>query len=204
VKRQVGGPSGTATDAIEVVPATAERWAEVADLLPRAGGYPCWCQLWRRPASEFATTDREQRRDALRAAMDEPPAPGILALVGADPVGWIGFGPRPEMDHAATLDGRPADDAAVWSVACLAIRPDHRNATVAAALVDGLVAYAREENARMLEAYPIDLDTEEAAPADWYAGLVETFVRAGFRAIGTISGSGPTRMFMRLDLEAGD
>lgn len=193
-----------------VVPATADRWRDVEDLLPRAGGYPCWCQTWRRTARDYATMDRGTRRDALHLAMDEPPAPGVIAYAGAEAIGWSGFGPRSEMIRLARstvvprLSGPP-----YWSIVCFTIRPGHRTPEVARRLIDGVVDYARSQGAPGLEAYPVDIPAAEVPAgveveaAASYAGLASAFVAAGFRPASETRAraAGRPRILVRLDLE---
>jgi hypothetical protein len=48
------------------------------------------------------------------------------------------------------------------------------------ALLDGAVRLARENGARVIEAYPIDTDAAEASSNELYRGTLGSFVEAGF------------------------
>jgi hypothetical protein len=48
------------------------------------------------------------------------------------------------------------------------------------ALLDGAVRFARENGARVIEAYPIDTDAADASANELYRGTLGGFVDAGF------------------------
>ena len=49
------------------------------------------------------------------------------------------------------------------------------------ALIDAAVDYARREGASMVEAYPVDRKTSKVNAAEAFTGLLDTFLKAGFR-----------------------
>ena len=144
--------------AIEVVPATPERWADVVTLLGGNGDKGCWCQAPRGRAAGFGKAAPGSRRHALRSQVehDDPP-PGLLAYVDGEVAGWCGFGPRPELPRLVHSRTIPAiDDQPVWSIVCFNVRVGYRRQGVASALLDGVVELARRSGAPGVEAYPID------------------------------------------------
>ena len=114
---------------ITVRPATADRWNDLVAVFGRRGEDPswCWCQ-------EFVRTDTPESlgpglRDNRTALHDEIThagvAPGLIAYVGDDPVGWTRVGPRSAFPRVranrALARVLTEDDVGVWWVTCFAV-----------------------------------------------------------------------------------
>jgi GNAT superfamily N-acetyltransferase len=171
---------------IEVVPATPERWDDVALLLDGATERGCWCQAWR-GRDQIARDLDESRLETLRrqlATFDVPP--GFVAYLGGVPVGWLGVAVRAGTPRLAASRTIPAlDDLPVWVIACFRIRVGYRRHGVASALLAGVVDAARAAGAPGVEAYPIDPGGVRVAPGFAFVGLLPMFERAGFEVAGT-------------------
>jgi GNAT superfamily N-acetyltransferase len=143
--------------AIEVVPATPERWDDVVTVLGRGGDVGCWCQAPRGLVPGGRRSAPGARRAALREQLADVPPPGMLAYVDGEVAGWCGFGPRPNLPRLVGSRTIPAiDDRPVWSILCFNVRVGYRRRGVAAALLDGVIELARRSGAPGVEAYPID------------------------------------------------
>jgi GNAT superfamily N-acetyltransferase len=140
-----------------IVRATPNRWPDVHQLLDGTDEIGCWCQAWRGFDTKRLSGGRS-RRELLRGQMDEgPPAPGYLAYLDGEPVGWVGVSVRTDTPRLVSSRTIPAiDDLPVWSIGCFRIRPGYRRRGVAQGLLDGVVAAARQAGAPGVEAYPID------------------------------------------------
>ena len=166
---------------VEVVPATADRWDDVLAIMGRNGDIGCWCQAPRGVARGYGAAEPGSRRAALRAQLDDDPPAGMLAYVDGEVAGWCGFGPRPRLPRLERSRTIPkVDDQAVWSVLCFLVLPGFRRRGVAAALLDGVVAYARRSGAPGLEAYPIDPEGSRVDVSFGYVGVTPMFEKAGF------------------------
>lgn len=192
---------------IEVHPATDDRFDDVALILaPKNPEVPaCWCLSYRLPNQEQRALSGRDRPARLRRHAQEGAPPGVIAYVDGEPAGWCSVAPRSSyhrLTHSRTIP--TVDDAPVWSVICLVVRPPLRRQGLARHLVDGAVDYARSQGAPMLEAYPIDPKGERINSAFAYVGTTELFESAGFeRVVATSSQSaGMTRWLMRLSLTA--
>ena len=132
------------TDPI-VVPATAERWADVVTLLGGATEQGCWCQSWRGSPKARGFTGPAANRDALQAQVESGGfAPGVIAYLDGEPVGWCGLGPRAAMPRLVNSRTIPTiDDLPVWSIGCFVVRVGYRRRGVARALLAGAIEYAR-------------------------------------------------------------
>jgi len=189
-------------DPIEVVPATADRWADVVTLLGGNGDRGCWCQAPRGRAVGYGKSKPGMRREALRSQLDEEPSAGMLAYVDGEVAGWCGFGPRPSLprlEHSRTIP--KIDDLPVWSILCFNIRVGYRRRGVAGALLAGVVDYARRSGAPGVEAYPIDPDGGRVNANFGYVGVTPMFEKAGFRRVVETSAHSDhrTRILMRLE-----
>lgn len=195
--------------ALRVVPATADRFDDVAVLLaPRGDERACWCLPPRYADSEIATLAAAGGSSGRAAAMRElcrrRPSPGVLAYDGDAVVGWCGIGPRASMGRLARSRSIPTvDDVPVWSIVCLVVRPESRRRGVSRVLVDGAVDHARSQGARCVEAYPIDPEGERVSVALAHVGLLPVFERAGFRRVTETAArsAGRARWLVRLDLD---
>jgi GNAT superfamily N-acetyltransferase len=193
---------------VVVVPATADRFDDVAALLaPRNPDAPaCWCLYYRCTSSQFSKLRGAERPAALKSLCEREVAPGVLAYLDGQVVGWCALGPRAEMGRLQRSRTIPAvDGTPVWSIVCFVVRSGFRRRGVAGALLDGAIAYAAEHGATVLESYPIDTEGGRVSGAFLFVGTTSMFERAGFvRLIETSAHSaGRSRWLMRLDLAAG-
>ena len=189
---------------IEVVPATPDRWDDVLTVLGSSGEKGCFCQAPR--GFDTAVNRREPggRRELLRQQLAWDPPPGMLAYVEGEVAGWCGFGVRgslPRLDHSRTI---PAiDDRPVWAIVCFNVRVGYRRRGVAAALLDGVVAYARTSGAPGVEAYPVDPEGGRVDVGFGYVGLTPMFEKLGFRRVLETDAHSARRprWLMRLDFD---
>ncbi|MFD6448642.1 GNAT family N-acetyltransferase [Promicromonospora sp. NPDC060204] len=204
------------TARIAVVPATADRFDDVARVLnPSGREQACWCMHWRAPAKEDVTT----RGARLRALTEEEPAPGMLAyLAGADAgdgegdgevAGWLGFSVRSaarSLQRSRVLPvGEPETWATTWVFMCVTVRAGFRRQGVAQALLDAGVDYAAAHGATALDAFPVEPEDGRRVPVSAaFVGTVAMFERAGFdRLEPTDATSGRlTRWHMRREIAA--
>jgi GNAT superfamily N-acetyltransferase len=190
------------TGPIEVVPATADRWADVVTPLGGNGDRGCWCQAPRGRAVGYGKSGPGLRREALRSQLDEAPPPGMLAYIDGEVAGWCGFGPRPSLPRLVRSRTIPKiDDLAVWSILCFNVRVGHRRRGVAAALLAGVVDFAMRSGAPGVEAYPIDPEGGRVNANFGYVGVTPMFETAGFRRVVETSAHSDhrPRILMRLE-----
>lgn len=189
------------TDPIGIVPATLDRWDDVVALLDGSSEQGCWCQAWR-GQDEHARATGETRPETLRRQLQGEVPPGFVAYLDDVPVGWVGIGVRTETPRLRSSRTIPAiDDAPVWSIGCFRIRPGYRRRGVARALLDGVVAAARNAGAPGVEAYPIDPAGARVEVGAGFVGIASMFDAAGFRRVLLTDGhSGRLpRLLVRLD-----
>jgi GNAT superfamily N-acetyltransferase len=187
--------------AIEIVAATPDRWDDITRLLDGDGEVGCWCQPWRGDVAKGET-----RPEALHRQLASPlPPPGFLAYMDGEPAGWVGVSARsiaPRLRNSRTLP--TIDDKDVWAIGCFRIRPGFRRRGVASALLDGVVAAAREAGAPGVEAYPVDPAGSRIDVGFAFVGIASMFDRAGFTRVVETSGhsAGLPRLLVRLEFDA--
>ncbi|MHA6642075.1 GNAT family N-acetyltransferase [Mesorhizobium sp. A623] len=172
---------------ITIAPVTGGLWPDFEDLFGKQGAcYGCWCTHFRLPPAVRRENDRQRNRDHIKARIESGPPPGLLAFDDENAVGWMQIGPRadvPEWNNAgrgsAPLDAAEALDPAVWAISCFFIRSKARGKGLTHRLVEGGVAFARENGARFVEACPMDL-SRDSRSIGLFVGSSRVFERAGF------------------------
>jgi len=191
------------TDTPEIHPLTSDRWDDLAALFGKSGAFSgCWCMYWRMPSKAFSASSGERNREALRALAGGERAPGLLAYVDGQAVGWTAVGPREDFQRLQNSRViKPVDDMPVWCVLCFFIHRKYRGRGIGQALLEAAVAFAAEHGAQAVEGYPIRVEGEHVG--DWavYTGTVEMFHKAGFRelAVTEARSGGKVRVVMRRD-----
>ena len=164
----------------------------------------CWCLSWRLDAKENRALRGTDRADKVRELCARERAPGVLAHIDGDVVGWAGIAPRSELHPFAHSRKIPhLDDLPVWSLWCLRVRPGYRKQGVTPALIAGAVDYARASGAPCVESYPADNGGSRVDLTMAFVGTRSMFERAGFSKAadtGSVAGGFP-RILMRLMLD---
>ncbi|MET0716713.1 MAG: GNAT family N-acetyltransferase [Mycetocola sp.] len=152
----------------------------------------CWCLSWRLSSKENRELTGTARADKVRQLCARELAPGVLAYLGDEPVGWAGIAPRSELhpiEHSRRIPH--IDDLPAWSLWCIRVRPGFRKQGVTQALIRGAVDYARGRGAPVVEGYPVDNNGERVDQTMAFVGTRSMFERAGFtKAADTDSVSG--------------
>jgi GNAT superfamily N-acetyltransferase len=161
----------------------------------------CWCLSWRLGSKENRELTGVARAEKVRQLCSRDLAPGVLAYLDGEVVGWAGVAPRAELHPFANSRKIPhIDDLPVWSIWCIRVRPGFRKQGVTRALIDGAIDYARECGAPAVESYPVDNGDQRVDLTMAFVGTRSMFERAGFtKAADTDSVSGGIpRILMRL------
>ena len=164
----------------------------------------CWCLSYRLPSKENRTLLGENRGKRVQQLCREDPPPGVLAYDGDEVVGWAAVHPRADTSFARNRKIPQVDDAGVWSVWCIRVKPGHRGKGISHHLLAGAVDFARANGAPAVEGYPVDNQGKKVDLTMAYVGTRSLFKRAGFvKAADTDSVlNGFPRVLMRLDLGA--
>lgn len=172
---------------LSVHPLTPERLPDLDAVFQARGcsvARDCCCMYYRLTARQYGHGHGEQaaarHRRAIATLAEAGPPPGLLAYRDGKPVGWVALGPRQDFARLARSPTmRALDDKPVWSIVCFVVPSAYRKLGVAHELLAAAVAYAREQGADLLEAYPVDRAVAPRPEAPWF-GSLSMFVKAGF------------------------
>ena len=141
----------------------------------------------------FETTRRRQQdRDEKRVGSGR--APGLLAWIGDEPVGWCAIAPRGELVRLASARTfKPIDEQPVWSVTCFFVAKPYRRSGLTVQLLKAAVKFAARHGAKTVEGYPVDAKKKQP-DVFMYTGLASAFRAAGFVEAARRA---PTRPIMR-------
>ncbi len=148
-------------------------------------GRSCWCMHPRLTDAQMRELPGEGKaKDRKKAALEQLAkcqiAPGVLAFQSDEPVGWVAVAPRGEFSRVDASRATPrVDDTPVWVIACIAVRQGYRGEGIAVRLIEAAVAYAMENGAPAVEAYP-RAGSARTGDDNAYFGTQPMFERAGF------------------------
>ncbi len=190
---------------IEVLPLTIKRWDDMVSVFGEHGGYAgCWCMFWRLDRSDFKKLRGGGTREILRQMTETKQEPGLITYVDGKPVGWCSVGPRENylaLENSRIL--KRVDEKPVWSIVCFFVDKSVRKQGLMAEMLRGAVAYAKKHGAKIVEGYPIDMQTEKLAGQKLnsyagYMGIASAFREVGFVEAGRAS---ETQLIMRYKIK---
>jgi GNAT superfamily N-acetyltransferase len=128
-------------------------------------------------------------------------SPGIIAYVDGRPAGWCAAAPRETyLRLARSRVLRPLDDKPVWSVSCFFIAKEFRRQGLSVLLLHAVADWARANGAEVLEGYPVIPYAADMPAAFAWTGLLDSYLRAGFKEMPRWSKARP---IVRFDLATG-
>jgi len=178
-------------------PLTPATWPDLEELFGLPGGSivrGCWCMFYRRTGRQPpAVQNKQEMCDLVGSGV----VPGLVGYLDDHPAGWISLGPRAQyLKLRRSPIMKPVDDMDVWSVVCSYVARQYRGAGLQHRLLAEAIAYARDQGARVLEAYPVD-KPQRSHDDFMFFGSRSLYQRAGFTEVVRRS---PTRVLMRLSL----
>ncbi len=185
-------------ESLEVRPLTLEHWDDFVQLFgPNGACAGCWCMWYRMMDKEFKKTGKQGHLDGMRTLVHNGQEPGLILYANGTPAGWVTVAPRDQYIRLSTSKIlAPVDDQEVWSIPCFFIHRNFRRAGLMEKLIRAAVEYARENGARIVEAYPVET-LEKMSYLSVYTGLASTFSRCGFTEVARRSEKRP---IMRMEL----
>ena len=169
------------------------------------GGYAgCWCMFWRLDRADFKKLRGGGTKEILRQMTDQKQEPGLITYVDGAPAGWCSVGPRENylaLENSRIL--KRVDDKPVWSIVCFFVDKSFRKQNLMVEMLRGAVAHAKKHGAKIVEGYPIDMQTEKLAgqKLSSYAGYMG--IAAAFREVGFIEAghASETQLIMRYTIK---
>ncbi len=185
-------PTNCSSKTVTFHPLSPSRWPDLVALFgPRGACAGCWCMWWRATTAEFRKNVGKGNRAAFQRLVERGPAPGILAYIKGQPVGWCAIASRQEYPRLARSRVlAPVDEQPVWSVTCFFVARPWRRSGLSAQLVRAAAEFAAKHGAKIIEGYPHDI-TGKTADVFVYTGLASAFRRAGFKEVARRSAKRP-------------
>ena len=187
---------------IEVRPATTFEDVKTMVGPKRPDANVCWCLSYRIPSKQNQALRGTERGDLVKQLVAQSPPPGVLAYDGGEVVGWAAVHPRADTSFAGNRKIPHVDDAEVWSVWCIRVRPGYRGKGISHHLLAGAVDMARSFGAPAVEGYPVDNGGRKVDLTMAYVGTRKLFEDAGFTKVADTGSvlNGFPRVLMRLEL----
>ena len=164
-------------------PLTRKNWGQFVQLFGMKGACGnCWCMYYRLNKTDFKEGKVEDgNKNAMKELVWENKPVGILGLYDGLAIAWCAFAPREDfMKLEKSRVHKRIDDKMVWSIPCFFIDKNFRRQGVSVALLKGVINYARENEIKIIEAYPT-IPTQEKLPDSFaWIGVYKSFERAGF------------------------
>ena len=190
---------------IETMPLTIKRWDDMVALFGAHGGYAgCWCMFWRLDRADFKKLRGGGTKEILYQMAEQGQEPGLITYVDGKPAGWCSVGSRENylaLENSRIL--KRVDDQPVWSIVCFFVDKATRKQGLMAEMLRGAVAHAKKHGAKIVEGYPIDMQTEKLAGQKLgsyagYMGIASAFREVGFIEAGRAS---ETQLIMRYTIK---
>jgi GNAT superfamily N-acetyltransferase len=177
-------------------PLTPDSWPDLEQLFGLPGGSivrGCWCMHYRKTGQGSGSAGAASKL-ALCDLVNSGVVPGLIGYLDGSPAGWISLGPREEyLRLRRSPIMKPVDDTKVWSVVCSYVARPYRGLGLQHQLLAAAIGFARDNGARVLEAYPVD-KAGRSQDDFMFFGSRSLYERAGFREVVRRS---PTRVVMR-------
>ncbi|UCC12906.1 MAG: GNAT family N-acetyltransferase [candidate division WOR-3 bacterium] len=171
-----------ATRKLTFSPVTRDLWDDFCSLFSQAGVQNgCWCMYWRIRRTEFQRQYGHVNKKAMKRLIVSGVIPGILAFHEGSAVGWCSVASRedfPVLDRSPVL--KRIDKKPVWSITCFFISKNYRHGNMMRSLIQASVRYAKQQGAKIIEAYPIRPERIHDPRPEMYRGTVSIFSRVGF------------------------
>ena len=192
--KKVTGDSAEFLNQLVFQPLSKDNWDKFGELFGERGACGnCWCMAYRLPRREF----REGRANGVNknrmkdVVWNNKPA-GILAFHDGKPVGWCAMAPREDyVRFEKSRVHKRIDDKPVWSIPCLFVHRKFRMKGVSAGLLNAAIEFAKKEDIKILEAYPVILTQDRLPDAFAWSGIFKTFIKAGFEIVDRTSRNRP-------------
>jgi GNAT superfamily N-acetyltransferase len=167
---------------VDVRPVTAKTWDDFVRLFEAKGSpHYCWCTPFRVAGNPDPTS--AQKKQVTRRLVDASTPVGVLVYAGGEPAGWCSVAPRESyvrLEKSRTMPRVTPPATPTWAILCFFVVRARRGQGITRALLDGAVRYARQQGARVVEAYPFDT----AGVSSTHRGHSSVFAAAGFQQDG--------------------
>ncbi len=187
-------------DHITFKPLTPETWIDFTLLFSEHGPQQgCWCMYWRETRVEYHRRFGDGNQQAMKAIIQTGNIPGLLAYLEGRAIAWCSIARReefPALDRSKTL--KKVDNVPVWSIVCFFVSRPYRRKGLLLQLIRAALTYARECEAKIVEAYPLKSEIVKDLPYERYMGIESILAGVGFKEVARRS---DRRLVMRYYIE---
>ncbi len=175
---------------LTIRPVTHELWPSLETLFgPQGACYGCWCSYFRLAPKQRDALSKDEKKQLLKQATEASLPPGLIALDGDTPVGWVQVTPRAHVPRWNTdrtvskpLEGDDPSDPGLWAISCFFIQAKRRGQGISHALLEAAVAHAKANGAQIVEACPMQ-KAKQSKSIGLFVGSVSVFEKAGFQTV---------------------
>lgn len=167
-------------------PLTKRNWKKFIQLFGERGACGnCWCMYYRLSKQEYREGKlNDGNKLAMKALVDANLPTGILAFYEDLPIAWCAFAPREDfLKLEKSRVHKRIDNQPVWSIPCFFVDKRFRNLGVSVALLNGVKEIAKQQNVKIIEAYPTTPTTEKLPDSFLWIGHYNSFAKAGFKIV---------------------
>jgi GNAT superfamily N-acetyltransferase len=179
-------------------PLTIENWDDFVELFGKNGACGgCWCMSFRVKRADFIKMKGAGNKQAMRQLVEKQ-FTGLLACDSDKPVGWLSMSPREQfvrIENSRIL--KQVDKTPAWSIPCLFILKRYRRMGVSVELLKAAVDFAKKNNIKTLEAYPIVPYQDKMPDAFAWTGVLAAYEKVGFKIV---SQSSKSKFIVRYEL----
>jgi len=183
---------------VTVEPLSKKNWQKFERLFGSKGACGnCWCMYYRLKKQDFAKGKENQgNKKAMKKLVWQGKPAGVMGFCDGEPVAWCAFAPREDFQKIENSRVHKRIDAEpVWSIPCFFVDKRFRKRGVSVTMLEALIAYAKRNKIKILEAYPVIPTQEKLPDAFAWVGLYKSFARAGFRIVDRTSKNRPMVRF---------
>jgi GNAT superfamily N-acetyltransferase len=175
-------------------PLTKANWPKLEQLFGEKGACGnCWCMYYRLSKSEFNEGKiNNGNKDKMKDLVWGNKPTGMLAFYEGRAIAWCALAPREDFSKLArSRVHKPIDNKRVWSIPCFFVHKDFRLCGISVEMLKALINYAKQENIKILEAYPTTPTTQKLPDSFAWIGLYSSFKQAGFIIVDQTSRNRP-------------
>ena len=164
---------------------TPRTWQDFEALFAKHNGVwgGCWCMFYHTKGEFLIKGHAPENKKTKRELVKKKRTHGIIVYSGETPVGWVQYGPKPELprlDNSKTYQSLNLDNEGkkIWRITCFFVDRNNRKRGVAGFGLNAALASIKKKGGGVVEAYP-STKPNRGASLMW-SGTVSMFEDAGF------------------------
>jgi acetyltransferase (GNAT) family protein len=160
-------------------------WPDFESLFAKHNGVwgGCWCMFYHTKGEFLTKGHGPANKKSKKALVKKGRTHGIIVYSGKTPVGWVQYGPKPELprlDASKTYQSVSLDskEKKLWRITCFFVDRETRKRGVAGFGLNAALTSIKKKGGGLIEAYP-STKPDKGSSLMW-SGTVSMFENAGF------------------------